>query len=454
VTKEIFVNNTGYDFITNNDFFVINTHTIPAILTKYTFVKEKWGAINIVNFIDADILDYSKMDSIKSTFEGELSAFSTNIKSGLTIYFKVFVTQYGLSEEITDSILSIKGKEGNRNSVLIPLIVDLSSKSVIHNPKEKHDKIGLIDSLEGHALNLDEYNETFDLEKIQNDIIDTSNRTINNGADENTNVKFKPYATYGLIAINIIVFILGTISGGTQDINVLTKYGAKVNSLIIEGEYWRFITAAFVHIGFAHLAFNMYGLYSIGSLVERIYGRYKFLFIYFIAAILGSITSFIFSPIPSAGASGAIFGLLGALLYIGRKNPKLFSTSFGINVLVVVVFNLLYGFTNKGIDNFGHIGGLIGGYLASNIVGLKYDKKYGLKNLLFFIITFTMLITGTMWGINRNTQSWEYYYQSAIEYYNRNDMQKAKESLDKAQKLEPNNKYVEDLIKYIDSLNN
>ncbi len=90
MTKEIFVNNTGYDFITNNDFFVINTHTIPAILTKYTFVKEKWGAINIVNFIDADILDYSKMDSIKSTFEGELSAFSTNIKSGLTIYFKVY----------------------------------------------------------------------------------------------------------------------------------------------------------------------------------------------------------------------------------------------------------------------------------------------------------------------------------------------------------------------------
>lgn len=117
------------------------------------------------------------------------------------------------------------------------------------------------------------------------------------------------------------------------------------------------MTPIVLHIGLLHLLMNTLALFYLGSAVERVYGNIRFLFIYLAAGFGGTLASFIFSPTLSAGASGAIFGCFGALLYFGLIYPSLFFRTMGFNILVVLGINLAFGFTIPGIDNAGHIGG-------------------------------------------------------------------------------------------------
>mgnify|MGYP000989394012 FL=1 len=127
--------------------------------------------------------------------------------------------------------------------------------------------------------------------------------------------KVKAPVTYTIIGINIAAYIITAFLSNniaSSNTNVLVFLGAKVNSLIAQGEYYRLVTCMFLHGGIVHLGFNMYALYSIGPLVENVFGRKKFILIYFISGILSSLMSYTFSSGISIGASGAIFGLLGA----------------------------------------------------------------------------------------------------------------------------------------------
>src|SRR5690606_2824550 len=133
----------------------------------------------------------------------------------------------------------------------------------------------------------------------------------------------------------------------------------KFNPLILEGEWWRFITPIFIHIGFLHLMMNTLALFYISGIVERIFGSIRFFIIYILAGISGTVASFIFNTHISAGASGAIFGCFGALLYFGYRHPNLFFRTMGVNVFFILGLNLAFGFTVSGVDNAGHIGGLI-----------------------------------------------------------------------------------------------
>lgn len=135
----------------------------------------------------------------------------------------------------------------------------------------------------------------------------------------------RPFFTYVFLAVQIAVFIIMSLTGGTQNTQNLIRFGAKYNPLIMEGQYWRLITPVFIHIGIMHLFMNSLSLYYIGPLVERIYGKARFALIYLFAGFTGCLASFLFSPSLSAGASGAIFGLFGALLYIGTAYRDLFS---------------------------------------------------------------------------------------------------------------------------------
>ena len=185
----------------------------------------------------------------------------------------------------------------------------------------------------------------------------------------------KPIFTYILIAIMLIVFVLMEIAGGSTNTATLINFGAKVNWLILQGEWWRLLTPMFIHIGIFHLAMNTLSLYYLGMMVERIYGNVRFLFIYMIAGFFGTLASLLFSTNISAGASGAIFGCLGALLYFGTSHPKLFKRTMGTNIIFVIIINLVFGFSVPGIDNAGHIGGLVGGFLAAAIVHLPKSKR-------------------------------------------------------------------------------
>lgn len=193
-------------------------------------------------------------------------------------------------------------------------------------------------------------------------------------AVQRIDVEAQPIITRSIIAINVLMWVLMTLAGGATDIGVLIRFGAMYSPLILRGEYWRFVTPMFLHVGFMHLAFNSYALYQLGGLAERIYGKYKFIIIYVIAGICGSFFSFIFTRAVSAGASGAIFGMLGALLYFGKKRPGVFKRGFTANLITILFINLFIGFSSPGIDNFAHLGGLAGGYISSRTL-LKRRKS-------------------------------------------------------------------------------
>lgn len=181
--------------------------------------------------------------------------------------------------------------------------------------------------------------------------------------------------TFTIAGINLVIWVLMTIYGGSQNPEVLRLFGAKDNELIRAGEYWRFITPMFLHIGGLHLWFNSTALLSLGGHVERIYGSLRFLLIYIVAGIFGSFSSFLFSPALSAGASGAIFGLFGALLYFATKNAAAFGHTMGPGLISGLGINLILGFIIPGIDNYAHLGGLIAGFIAAFIIGLPKQKS-------------------------------------------------------------------------------
>ncbi|MCK2012062.1 rhomboid family intramembrane serine protease [Peribacillus muralis] len=214
----------------------------------------------------------------------------------------------------------------------------------------------------------------------------------------------KPFFTYLFMAIQIAVFILMEFNGGSTNSKTLIEFGAKYSPLIMQGEWWRFFSPIIVHIGFFHLLMNTFSLYLIGAEVERIYGNARFLFIYAFAGFAGTLGSFIMTPNLSAGASGAIFGCFGALLYFGSVYPKLFMRSMGSSVIVLIIINLIYGFSVSGIDNAGHIGGLIGGFLAAGVVSLPKNKNI-LRQLVFFIGTAILTYTLLKFGFNHQNSA-------------------------------------------------
>ncbi|RHW41064.1 rhomboid family intramembrane serine protease [Neobacillus notoginsengisoli] len=185
----------------------------------------------------------------------------------------------------------------------------------------------------------------------------------------------KPFFTYIFMAIQIAVFLILELNGGSTNPSTLLKFGAKFNPLILNGEWWRFFTPIFLHIGLLHLAMNTFGLYFVGTAVERMMGSARFLFVYLFAGFGGSLASFLFSHELSAGASGAIFGCLGALLYFGLVFPRLFYRTMGPTVLFIIVLNLAFGFSVSMVDNAGHIGGLAAGFLAAGIVHFPKKKR-------------------------------------------------------------------------------
>ena len=164
----------------------------------------------------------------------------------------------------------------------------------------------------------------------------------------------------------------------------------------MNGEFYRLITSAFLHIGFLHLFCNMYALYILGKNIEGYYGKAKFIFIYLISALVGSFVSIIFMDeyTVSAGASGAIFGLMGALLYFGYNYRVTLNDAINRQIIPVIIINLLFGFLSSDVNNFAHIGGLIGGYFASLAVGVKYKsaKSEKINGAIVLTLLFIFLI--------------------------------------------------------------
>jgi membrane associated rhomboid family serine protease len=179
----------------------------------------------------------------------------------------------------------------------------------------------------------------------------------------------EPVVTYVLIAINVLValgaFLGGasTTGGGGFGGSPLLDDGSVSRAAIADHEYWRLVTAGFLHAGFFHLLFNMFALYVLGGLLEPAVGRFRFGLIYFVSLLAGSFGALLVSPnSPTVGASGAIFGLMGAAVIVMR-NRGLSAVESGLGFWIVL--NLVITFTVPNISIGGHIGGLLGGGLAA-----------------------------------------------------------------------------------------
>ncbi len=206
----------------------------------------------------------------------------------------------------------------------------------------------------------------------------------------------KPIVTYSLIFICILVFILMYVLGnGSKDNYTLLVFGANVDTLTKNGDYYRLFTSMFLHIGILHLLCNMYSLYIIGKEVENVFGKVKYLIIYLLSGIAGSILSLAFNHNTiCAGASGAIFGLLGALLYFGYYYRTYLGATLTRSIIPVIVLNLIIGFTSSGIDNAAHIGGLVGGILIAMAVGVpdKSNNNNKINGIVLSLIYFGFII--------------------------------------------------------------
>lgn len=187
--------------------------------------------------------------------------------------------------------------------------------------------------------------------------------------------------TIALIAANVTIFFLLELLGQTESANFMMEYGAVYPPYLAEnGEYWRLFTSMFMHFGLEHLLNNMVMLGAAGQILERAIGKWKFLLLYLLSGIGGSTLSYLQmlksgEYAVAAGASGAVFGIIGALAWIVLIHKGEFETLTGKGMLVMIALCLYYGVSTANVDNWGHIGGLIMGFLLSMIFYRRPMKK-------------------------------------------------------------------------------
>lgn len=207
----------------------------------------------------------------------------------------------------------------------------------------------------------------------------------------------KIYITKVIMGLCILCFLITIVFGGLGSLadvptNVLALLGANNINFLKSGEIWRLLSYMFLHGSLIHLLVNMYSLYLIGTQIENYYGKTKYIIIYIISGICGGLLSAvgIGANSISVGASGAIFGLLGALAYFGYHYRLYLGNVLKTQIIPVIAINLLIGVMLTGIDNFCHIGGLVGGIFASMALGVegktkKTDHINGVICLLLFV---------------------------------------------------------------------
>lgn len=191
----------------------------------------------------------------------------------------------------------------------------------------------------------------------------------------------KAVCTIGIATVNVIVFLVLSFGGRTEDGMYMLEHGAMYVPYVLEyKEYYRLLTCIFLHFGFTHLMNNMLTLVVVGWNVEMFAGRVRFLIIYFLSGLGGNIVSMIGDLIRhdysvSAGASGAIFGLTGSMLCLAILNHGRVGNVTKQGMIVMILISLYTGFTSGGVDNLAHIGGLLTGILVTALLCRKRNLK-------------------------------------------------------------------------------
>lgn len=198
----------------------------------------------------------------------------------------------------------------------------------------------------------------------------------------------KPIITYSLVIINILMYIIPILFGTYNALlDKYSIYGPAVRA----GQYYRLITGTFIHANIFHLFFNCYALAILGSQLESFLGKPKYLIVYLFSALIGSLFSVTFAGnYYSIGASGAIFGLMGSLVYFGYHYRVYLGNVVKSQIIPLILMNLGIGFLVPGIDNSAHIGGLLGGALITVALGVK-NKSSNFEKINGLIVTILFL---------------------------------------------------------------
>lgn len=188
-----------------------------------------------------------------------------------------------------------------------------------------------------------------------------------------------------LIAVNIVVWLVMCVKGDTRSAQFMYEHGALYPTDVLDGEWHRLISAMFLHFGAEHLISNMFMQYFLGDMLLRALSQWKFVLIYVLAGIGGNVTSFVMMLLTddfavAAGASGAIYGIIGALLWVVLRNGGKFESISVPRMLLATALYIGYGFTTEGVDAWAHLGGALVGFLAAIV--LYRRKMPAVKNII------------------------------------------------------------------------
>lgn len=363
--KEIVVMNLVHYFVTEKNYNPVVVHGINDEIWLENMDSE-YRLVRIVSryIHNNEQLKFNRFRSNQILKRLKMKTFSFKMNM-LSIY-----------TDIGDNVTEIDNDSTNNLSVFIKSITDVGNPLILKVfpdivEKTHHDEKGI----ELLFKITDDINGTNERKSKKMDKIFSSKKTI---------------ITWIIIALCILMFIISGMGYNTYE---LIKYGANNSSLVKNGEIYRLFSYMFLHAGVMHIILNMYSLYIVGPRVEDFFGKWKFLAIYLISGISGGLLSIGLTPnVVSVGASGAIFGLFGALIYFGYNYRGYIGSMIRSQIVPIVIYNLLIGFFIPGIDMWGHVGGLIGGILTANMLGTIENKKYNISNILLFVVYFAFLI--------------------------------------------------------------
>lgn len=343
-----------------NDYQIIkncyDTTEISADSKYIGFVKKNGSMLNFVYLLKLDSLKTNFppfIDSLENLSKAIAKEYNSKNTSSLFIYI-------GRDEDISDDVLALCENTAfdiSANNLSVHWLVNLTSLKLVVS-KNQPDKLDGIEKLVAESFN-----------GLAGGFSDVNNAIKNDSINKFNNLKSKNiYFTYFLMGINIFVYLLMLINGDSESISTLIKFGALEPSLIInEHQYYRLFTAMFVHIGYMHLFSNIFSLYIIGSRIERYMGKLPYILIYIISGLTSSLFSTYLTGSVAAGASGAIWGLYGAILIFTAFNRKSMQGIDFYTILIMIILGFSISLMTPYVDNFAHLGGLIGGLIITII---------------------------------------------------------------------------------------
>jgi len=341
------------------------------------FVKRDMGAFSVVQLVE---VNEKYLQKIAEMGNDKIDESKNASYRGQSFVFLLQITN-DYSEISAEYKQAMKDKqhEFDENGILTELlVVDLATSRVfsvlerkIIDKKLKFAVENSIETLKGSP------------EEIEKKIKETAKHihTVQNEIKRPQRINMtSPIAI--LIFINIVIFVTGNFLKVTGGSDPFIQIGIQDNTLIRDGEIWRLITSMFLHADFAHITGNMVFLYILGQTLIPYYNKKNLVLIYFISGLVGNLLSFWFTNYRSLGASGAIMGLGGVLVYkmIASHDRKMFArTGNYLTLIIMIVYNLMYGLFPVGanIDNYGHFGGFIGGFATAFVVAFIQKRKKG-----------------------------------------------------------------------------